>query len=160
MTEISYLNDGNTFDRVVRKSMNVDPTAERLVKEIGLRTFADRYFDRDEEREVLAIASQLGMDSGPAAAVISQFCIEKNVIREATVRDAIRAGISRVDGKIDRDQFDVISAKTKETVGTVLTDREIKKLTVSVMEEMGRANVKRGWFSNWYVTVKRELGVV
>jgi hypothetical protein len=32
-------------------------------------------------------------------------------------------------------------------------------MIVSVMEETGNNKVKKGWFSNWYATLKQDLGM-
>jgi hypothetical protein len=32
-------------------------------------------------------------------------------------------------------------------------------MVISVMEETGQTQVKRGWFSDWYSSLKRELGM-
>ena len=38
-------------------------------------------------------------------------------------------------------------------------DREVKRMIVTVMEETGNNKVKKGWFSNWYATLKQDLGM-
>ena len=139
--------------------MTKDPTTERLVKEIGLRTFADRYLDRDEEREVVRIANQLGVNEGEAAAIIVNACAETGIVREAVVRDTIRITLAYVHEKIDRAAFDVVVATGINKANKTLSEREVQRMVVAIMEETQRANVKRGWFSNWYVELKRELGI-
>jgi hypothetical protein len=44
-------------------------------------------------------------------------------------------------------------------VGGKKSDRQVKTLIVQVMEDSGNNRVRRGWFGNWYVSLKRELGV-
>lgn len=138
----------------------IDTTSDRLIKEIGLRTFADRYLDQNEEREVIQIASQLGTQAEPALGIIDKACRDSGIVREVTVREAIRNRLSALPGKIDRDGFEKTVASTFPTVNQALTEREVRRLVVAIMEETKRSNVKHGWFSNWYVDQKRELGVV
>ena len=87
-----------------------DPVTDRLVKEIGLRTFADKYLDRDEEREVLRIAGQLGLAEGVAAATISRVCSALGLVREEHLRDAVRVALAREPGKLDRAAFDRVAS--------------------------------------------------
>ena len=140
--------------------MTDDPMTDRLVKEIGLRTFADRYLDALEECEVIRIAEQLGMDRSGAQAVIGSFCSKTGTVREGTVRDAIRVKLSGIPDKLDRPAFDTLAEAARTAAGGALPLREVQRLAIAVMEETGRSHVKRGWFRNWYAELKRELGVV
>ena len=140
--------------------MTDDPSTDRLVKEIGLRTFADHYLDRDEEREVVRIAGQIGLSEIEAHAAIANFCHETGIVREAEIRDAIRAKLSSVSGKIDRAAFDEIVVDAIDFCKKTLLERDVQRMVVSAMEETHRTNVKHGWFSNWFKDLKRELGVV
>jgi hypothetical protein len=140
--------------------MSDDPLTDRIVKEIGLRTFADRYLDASEEVEVIRIAEQLGMDRTAALAVIGDYCKETGTVREGTVRDAIRVKLSTIPDRLDRAAFDIVTDAAQTAAGTALPLREVQRMTITVMEETGRNHVKRGWFRNWYADLKRELGVV
>lgn len=140
--------------------MTDDPMTDRLVKEIGLRTFADGYLDSLEEGEVIRIAEQLGMDRGAAGAVIANYCRDSSTVREGTVRDAIRAKLADTPDKLDRPAFDSVAEAGQIAAGGALSIRDAQRMTIAVMEETGRTHVKRGWFRNWYAELKRELGVV
>src|SRR5262245_38372645 len=111
--------------------MTDDPMTDRLVKEIGLRTFADRYLDALEESEVVRIAEQLGMDRASAQAVIGSYCAETGTVREGTVRDAIRVKLSEIPDKLDRPSFDTIAESARTIAGGVLPLREVQRMTIA-----------------------------
>ena len=140
--------------------MTDDPMTDRLVKEIGLRTFADGYLDALEEGEVIRIAEQLGMERAAAQTVIGSYCAETGTVREGTVRDAIRVKLSGIPEKLDRPAFDNVVDAAQMATGGALSLREVQRMTIAVMEETGRSHVKRGWFRNWFAELKRELGMV
>lgn len=139
--------------------MTDDPMTDRLIKEIGLRTFADRYLDGLEEGEVIRIAEQLGMDRGAAGTIIANYCQSSGTVREGTVRDAIRVKLSGTPDKLDRAAFDAVAEAGQIAAGGALSIRDAQRMTIAVMEETGRNHVKRGWFRNWYADLKRELGI-
>jgi hypothetical protein len=66
----------------------------------------------------------------------------------------------RPDGKIDRDGFERVVAVAREAVsGTTRTERDVRRLVVTTMEDAGSTRVKAGMFSNWYARIKREVGL-
>jgi hypothetical protein len=137
-----------------------DPTTDRLVKEIGLRTFADKYLDRDEEREVIRIAGQLGLAEGEAAATVARVCASLGLVREELLRDTVRVALAREPGKLDRAAFDRVAGAGMGIAQAVVSERDVRRVVIRLIDETNRANVKRGWFSNWYAELKEELGVV
>lgn len=139
--------------------MTDDPMTDRLIKEIGLRTFADRYLDANEEGEVVRIAEQLGIGRDAALTVIAAYCRESGTVREGTIRDAIRSKLANVPEKLDRPAFDAVTEAGQIAAGGALTIRDAQRMTIALMEETGRTHVKRGWFRNWYADLKRELGI-
>ena len=38
-------------------------------------------------------------------------------------------------------------------------DRELQKIAVLVIDDAGLNRVKAGWFTDWYSSLKRELGM-
>ena len=134
-------------------------TTDRLIKEINLRTFADRYLDQAEEREVIRIASQLGVSENDAAIIIVNVCKEAGLVREADVREAIRTSLGYVEGKLDRPAFDLLVGAGMTAAKKTVSEREIQRMTIGLLKEMKREEIKRGWFSNWYTELKRELGI-
>lgn len=134
----------------------------RLVEEIHLRGYDDKYIDRNEEREILQIAIQLGMAVDAARADLAAVCAAEGYIQETAVVQAMSEQLSAVAGKggrVDRHGFERVLADAVRRVHGKKTDREVKKMLVTVMEDTGRTRVKVGWFRNWYAAVKREVGV-
>ena len=143
--------------------MTHDEIKMRFIDEIKLRGYEDRYIDRNEEREILQIAIQLGVNIDAARADLAEVCAAEGYVLETVVLKLIREQVEAAaanDGRIDRQEFDLILANARSAVGGKKTDRQVKTLMVQVMEDTGNNRVKRGWFTNWYAAMKRELGIV
>ncbi len=135
----------------------------RFVGEIKLRGYEDRYIDRNEEREILQIAIQLGVNLDAARADLAEVCAAEGYVLETTILKVIREQVEAAaanDGRIDRAEFDLILSNARATVAGKRTDRQVKTLLVQVMEDTGNNRVRRGWFTNWYAALKKELGIV
>jgi len=142
--------------------MSLDDIKKRIVNEIKLRGYEDKYVDRGEEREILQIAIQLGVSIESARAALVQGCEESNYVLESAIVKQIKDQIETAsgnDGIVDQKEFEMIFANVKKAMQGKKNDREIKKMIVTVMEETGNNKIKRGWFSNWYATLKQELGM-
>jgi hypothetical protein len=142
--------------------MSVDDIKQRFVNEIKLRGYEDRYIDRNEEREILQIAIQLGVNIDAARADLAEVCAAEGYVLEAAVLKSIQERIeaaASADGRIDRRKFDEILTEAKRIIGGKKTDRQVKTLIVQVMEDTGNNRIRRGWFHNWYAALKRELGI-
>jgi len=138
-----------------------DAIKKRLVEEIKLRAYEDKYIDRAEEREILQLAITLGVTVDSARAALVQVCEENGYVMETTIfkliRDQIEAAAGN-DGAVDRKEFDLIFVNTRAAVQGKKNDRAVKVMIVTVIEESGN-KVRKGWFSNWYADLKRELGM-
>jgi hypothetical protein len=135
----------------------------RFVGEIKLRGYEDRYIDRNEEREILQIAIQLGVNLDAARADLAEVCAAEGYVLETAILKVIREQVEAAaanDGRIDRAEFDLILSNARATVAGKRTDRQVKTLLVQVMEDTGNNRVRRGWFTNWYAALKKELGIV
>ena len=142
--------------------MELSDIKKRLVEEIKLRAYEDKYIDRGEEREILQIAIQLGVGVDSARAALVQVCDECNYVMETAILKQIKDQIETAagnDGMVDQREFDMIFANVKRAVQNKKNDREVKRMIVTVMEETGNNKVKKGWFSNWYATLKQDLGM-
>lgn len=142
--------------------MSLDEIKKRIVNEIKLRGYEDKYVDRGEEREILQIAIQLGVSIESARAALVQVCEESSYVLESSLVKQIKDQIetaARNDGLVDQKEFELIFANVKKAMQGKKNDREVKKMIVTVMEETGNNKVKKGWFSNWYATLKQELGM-
>ena len=142
--------------------MSVEEVKKRFVNEIKLRAYDDKYVDRNEEREILQVAIQLGVSIDSARTALAQVCDEAGYVLESGVLKAIRDNVEAAagdDGKIDQKEFEMIFAQAKKAMQGKKNDNQIKKMIVQVMEDTGNTKVKTGWFSDWYSTMKKDLGM-
>ena len=142
--------------------MSVEDIKKRFVNEIKLRAYDDKYIDKNEEREILQIAIQLGVGIDSARSALVQVCDEHTYVMESQVHKMIKDQVESAfgnDGKIDQKEFDLIFANIRKAMQGKKNDREIKKMMIVVMEDTGMNKVKTGWFSDWYAALKRDLGM-
>src|SRR5262245_50226696 len=111
--------------------MSIDDIKKRFVNEIKLRAYDDNYVDRIEEREILQIAIQLGVNLDTARSALIQVCDESGYVLESTILKQIKEQIETAvgnDGKVDRREFDQIFAAVRKNVQGTKNDREVKKM--------------------------------
>lgn len=135
---------------------------QRLASVIDWRATDDHYIDRDEEREILQFAVQMGYGLDDARAELEGVCGERGYVLETAVLRVIRDQIEtavRNDGKIDRAEFERAFAAAKVAMSGKKCDEDIKRMLVTMMEDTGNTRIKRGWFTNWYAALKKELGL-
>ncbi|MCZ2343826.1 MAG: hypothetical protein LC104_18815 [Bacteroidales bacterium] len=142
--------------------MSVEDIKKRFQNEIKLRAYDDKYVDKNEEREILQIAIQLGVNIDSARSALASVCEDNGYILESAilknVRDQVEAAAGD-DGKVDQKEFDIIFQNAKRAMQGKKNDRQIKIMIVQVMEESGNNKVKTGWFSDWYAAMKKDLGI-
>ena len=63
--------------------MSVEDIKKRFVNEIKLRAYDDKYLDKNEEREILQIAIQLGVSIDSARGALVQVCDEHSYVLES-----------------------------------------------------------------------------
>lgn len=134
---------------------------KRIVNEIKARGYDDNYIDRNEQREIIQIAIELGGTLEGALAALTHVCGECNYLLESRLLREVEEEIARVAGRggaLDRQGFDAVLASLKRTTQGKKNDRELKRLIVQVIEE-GGGRVKSGWFRDWYAGVRREVGL-
>jgi hypothetical protein len=142
--------------------MSIDEIKKRFVNEIKLRAYDDKYIDRNEEREILQIAIQLGVSIDSARLALVQVCEEHSYVIETAVVRQIKEQVeaaARNDGLVGQKEFELIVQNIKKQMHGKKNDREVKRMVIAVMEETGNNRVKKGWFSNWYATLKQDLGI-
>jgi hypothetical protein len=104
----------------------------------------------------------MGVSIDSARAALAQVCDENDFVMESRliqqIKDQLQAAMSD-DGRIDRKEFDMIVNTVKNAAKGRKNERELQRMVISVMEETGQTQVKRGWFSDWYSSLKRELGM-
>lgn len=142
--------------------MSIDEIKKRFVNEIKLRAYDDKYIDRNEEREILQISIQLGVSIDSARTALIQVCEENGYIIESIVLKSIKDQVETAagnDGMVDQKEFELIFQNTKRQMQGKKNDREIKRMIVTLMEDTGNNKIKKGWFSNWYLALKQDLGM-
>jgi hypothetical protein len=89
-------------------------------------------------------------------------CEENGYIIESIVLKSIKEQVETAagnDGMVDQKEFDLIFQNTRRQMQGKKSDREIKRMIVTVLEDTGNNKIKKGWFSNWYVALKQDLGM-
>src|SRR5439155_25156135 len=96
-----------------------------------------------------------------ARSTLAHVCDDHGYLLESEILKAIKAQVenSIASGKIDRHGFDRIFQFAKAKIQGKKNDTQVKRLIVQVMEDSGLNKVKTGWFSNWYATMKKEIGM-
>src|SRR5437868_3024978 len=91
---------------------------KRFLGEIELRGYDDKYIDRNEEREILQIAIQLGVTIDNARLALAQVCEEKGYLIESAIARQIRKDVESVGnhGPVDRREFNAIFESTRRAV--------------------------------------------
>ncbi len=142
--------------------MSVEEIKKRFVNEIKLRAYDDKYIDKNEEREILQIAIQLGVNIDSARSALVQVCDEQGYIVESVILKMMKDQVETAsgnDGKVDQKEFELILGNVTKAMQGKKKERQIKTMIVQVMEDTGNNKIKTGWFSDWYATMKKDLGM-
>jgi hypothetical protein len=141
--------------------MNLDEIKRTFVEEIKLRAYDDKYVDKTEEREILQRAIQMGVSVDSARGALAQVCETNSYVLESAVLRQIKDLMDTFatnDGKIDEKEYkDAVTTCKKATQGK-RTDIQCKRMVLEIMEE-NSYKPKTGFFSNWYTSAKREVGM-
>jgi hypothetical protein len=141
--------------------MNLDDIKKRFVEEVKLRAYDDKYIDRKEEREILQIALQNGISVDSARAALAQVCEAQDYVLESKVliqlKDILDTSASN-DGKIDEKEFNDAVLNCKKWTKGKKTDVQCKKMVIEIIDEASWKTSK-GWFSDWFSRIKKEVGV-
>jgi hypothetical protein len=142
--------------------MPIDAIKTRFVDEIKLRGYDDKYIDINEEREILQIAIHQGIGIEAARAAFAEVCVHEDFVVESVLLKLIQEKCQAATangGMIDQAMFERIVELAKKSARERKSDRDIRKLIVTVMEDHGLNRISTGWFKNWYAALKKELGV-
>ena len=139
-------------------AMTADDVKAKLLKEIHLRGYDDHYIDRNEEREILQIALQLGESYDAARADMTAVCAASGYVLESVVVRELGEKAKQA-GVIDRTAFERLVGDGVQLVRGKKTDREVRLLLVTVLDDTATVRVKRSWFGDWFRAMKRELGI-
>ena len=141
--------------------MHLDDVKRQFVEQVKLRAYDDKYIDKNEEREILQIALQMGVTVDSARAALAQVCENHNYVLEsrvlADVKDLIET-FANNDGKIDEKEFNDAVTTCKKGCQGKKNDLQCKRMVIEIIED-NNFRVKTGLFSNWYTRVKKEVGV-
>jgi hypothetical protein len=142
--------------------MTPDELRTRFLEEIDRRGRDDKYIDGVEERELLQIAVQHGFATDAARQFLTATCQERGYVIEAAVvariRDKLRS--AGADGWLRRAGFEGVVADALSAVsGTTRTDRDVRRLVVTTMEDAGTPRARREWLRDWFRRVKKEVGL-
>jgi hypothetical protein len=141
--------------------MSLDDVKRRFVEEIKLRAYDDKYVDRKEEKEILQIAIQQGISVDSARAALAQICESNSYVLESKVVSEVKDLVetfAQNDGQIDQKEFSDAVTQCKKRCQGKKNDIECKRMVIQIIEESSWKTSK-GWFSNWYTTVKKEVGM-
>src|SRR5262245_40706051 len=130
-------------------AVTADEIKKRFDDEIDRRGHDDKFIDRNEEREILQIALQLGMPAATAQSALADVCKARNYVQETQLEKFVR---DRVDAAsaIDRSAFEGIAAGVVWEAKGTQTDRQARALVVQVLDDTGAAKVKTGWLRDWF----------
>lgn len=143
--------------------MSPEELQSRYVAEIEKRGQDDRYIDGVEERELMQIAIQHGFSTDRARTVLADVCRERGYVIEAVVVRQIREKLlATAVGRraVRRSGFEAVVREAAGLVGgTTRTDRDVRTLVVTTMDDAGLTRVKPWWGGDWYSRMKRDLGI-
>jgi hypothetical protein len=141
--------------------MNLDEVKRQFVEEIKLRAYDDKYVDKNEEREILQKAIQMGVSVDSARGALAQVCemngyvLESSAIKQA--KDMMEQFATN-DGTVDEKEYkDAVAILKKATQGK-RTEIQCKRMILEIMAD-NSYKPKTGWFSNWYAAAKKEAGM-
>jgi DNA-directed RNA polymerase beta subunit len=140
--------------------VTLDEVKKRFVEEVKLRAYDDKYIDKNEEREILQIALQQGISVDSARAALMQVCDSNNYVLETKVLNQIKDLIetfAQNDGQIDQKEFNDAVTTCKKACQGKRTEVQCKRMVIDVIED-NSYKTSKGWFSNWYAAVKKEVG--
>jgi hypothetical protein len=142
--------------------MSPEEIRARFVDEIKLRAYDDKYIDKNEEREILQIAIQHGIGIDAARELLADVCQREGYVLESALFRLIKeqaVAAAGPAGKVDQKAFDRIVQDAKAAAQGRRSERDLKKMVVTVMEDHGLDRAKAGWFGDWYAALKRDLGM-
>ena len=143
--------------------MSPNELETRIGSEIRSRGYDDdSYIDKNEQREIIQIAIELGGTLESALAALANVCSQRSYILESQLLKQIEEEIAKVvgpEGMVDEKSFERIFTNIKNVIQGKKTDREVKRLIVEVLEA-NRTRIKTGWFRNWYANLKHELDML
>ena len=141
--------------------MSLEEIKKRFVEEVKLRAYDDKYIDRKEEREILQIALQQGISVDSARAALAQVCEAQDYVLESKViaqlKDILDTSAGN-DGSIDEKEFADAVLNCKKWTKGKKNEVQCKKMVIELIDDAA-FKTSKGWFSDWYGTIKKEVGM-
>ena len=140
--------------------MTLDEVKKRFVEEVKLRAYDDKYIDKNEEREILQIAIQSGISVDSARAALGQVCDANDYVMESKVISQVKELLDTFagnDGQVDEKEFNDALATAKKWTKGKRTDVQLKRMLIDIIED-NTYKTSKGWFSDWYTRIKKEVG--
>jgi hypothetical protein len=141
--------------------VNLEDIKKRFVEEVKLRAYDDKYIDRAEEKEILKIAIEHGIGVDQARSALQQVCEKQDYVLESQalsrLKDILETSAGN-DGKIDEKEFNDAVTNLKKWTKGKKNDVQVKKMVIEVIQECSFATSK-GWLSDWFAKVKKEVGM-
>ena len=141
--------------------MSIDDVKRQFVEQVRLRAYEDKYIDKNEEREILQIALQQGVTVDSARAALAQVCENNGYVLESRVLSQLKDLIDTFagnDGKIDEKEFNDCVTQLKKRCQGKKNDLQCKRMVVEIIDD-NAYKTSKGWFSNWFANVKKEVGM-
>src|SRR3954452_6490355 len=139
--------------------MTLDDVKRQFVEQVKLRAYDDKYIDKGEEREILQIALQQGVSVDSARSALAQVCEAQDYVLESKVlaqlKDILDTSAGN-DGSIDQKEFADAVLNCKKWTKGKKNDVQCKKMVIEIIDEAS-FKTSKGWFSDWYTKIKREV---
>ncbi len=141
--------------------MSLDDVKKQFLEQVKLRAYDDKYIDKNEEREILQIALQMGVTVDSARAALAQVCEANDYVIESQVVARIKEQLeifSQNDGVIDEKEFNDTIAIARKVIKGKKNDVQVKRMVLEVIAD-NNYKEKKGWFSNWLAKARKEVGM-
>ena len=141
--------------------MSLEDVKKRFIEEVKIRVYDDKYIDKNEEREILQIALQQGVGVDGARAALAQVCDANGYVLESKVLSEIKDLMDTFasnDGKVDEKEFNDCVTQLKKRCQGKKNDLQCKRMVIEIIED-NAYKTSKGWFSNWYTTAKKDVGM-
>jgi hypothetical protein len=140
--------------------VTLDDIKKQFVEQVKLRAYDDKYIDRKEEREILQLAVQNNLSVDSARSSLAQVCEAMDYVLESKVltqlADVLETSAGN-DGQIDEKEFADAVLNCKKWTKGKKSEQQCKKMVIEIIDEKAYKTSK-GWFSDWYSTIKKEVG--
>jgi DNA-binding transcriptional MerR regulator len=134
---------------------------QELMRIIKDRAHRDFYIDSDEEREILQFALQKGMTLEQGNEILHKVCQDESYLVESCVLEETAAQLKSffdVEMCITEKNFQKVLADLESKTGRFVPGKDWRQQIVSMIEENGYPT-KPGWFKDWFLVVKKDLGL-